>query len=145
VFSPFVGRFAERVGRRPVLLFGFSALPLRGLLFVTMPSAGPLVVMQALDGVSGAVFGLMIPLIAADLTRKSGYLNLAISSLNLAIGLGAMFSTTLAGWVADTLGAPAAFLGLTIVGFAAVAVLWALMPETKPLGPFTTTPAAVAA
>jgi predicted MFS family arabinose efflux permease len=103
------------------------------------------VVMQALDGVSGAVFGLMIPLIAADLTRKSGYLNLAISSLNLAIGLGAMFSTTLAGWVADTLGAPAAFLGLTIVGFAAVAVLWALMPETKPLGPFTTTPAAVAA
>jgi MFS family permease len=145
VFSPFVGRFAERVGRRPVLLFGFAALPLRGLLFVTMPSAGPLVVMQALDGVSGAVFGLMIPLIAADLTRKSGYLNLAISSLNLAIGLGAMFSTTLAGWVADTLGAPAAFLGLTIVGFAAVAVLWALMPETKPLGPFTTTPAAVAA
>jgi MFS family permease len=88
---------------------------------------------------------LMIPLIAADVTRRTGFLNLAISSLNLAIGLGAMLSTTIAGWVADTLGAPVAFLGLAIVGFISVAVLWTLMPETKPAQPRTTTPAAVAA
>lgn len=32
----------------------------------------PLTVLQALDGVSAAVFGLMPPLIAADLTKRTG-------------------------------------------------------------------------
>jgi len=144
LFSPLVGRYAERVGRRPILLVGFAALPLRGLLFATMPNAGPLIAMEVLDGVSGAVFGLMIPLIAADLTRRTGFLNLAISSLNLAIGLGAMLSTTVAGWVTDMFGAPAAFLGLALVGFAALAVLGFMMKETRPR-PYTPTSAAVAA
>jgi MFS family permease len=79
--SPWTGRLAERLGRRPVLLFGFAALPLRGLLFVSLPDAIPLVVIQTLDGVSATVFGLAMPLIAADVTRQSGYLNLAIGSL----------------------------------------------------------------
>ena len=57
-----------------------------------------------LDGVSATVFGLIMPLIAADLTRRTGYLNLAIGSLGLAAGLGATASTTVAGWVADTFG-----------------------------------------
>ena len=79
---------------------------------MTLPDAVPLVMMEVLDGVSGAVFGLMVPLIAADVTRRSGFLNFGISSLALAGGLGATFSTTAAGWVADTMGAPAAFFGL---------------------------------
>jgi MFS family permease len=144
VFSPFVGRYAEQIGRRPILLVGFAALPLRGLLFMTLPGSVPLIIIEVLDGISGAVFGLMIPLIAADLTRYTGYLNLAISSLNLAIGLGATFSTTLAGWVADAFGAPMAFLGLAMVGFAALAVLGLMMKETRPQ-PYTPTPAAAAA
>ena len=90
------------------------------------------------------VVGLMIPLIAADLTRRTGFLNLAISSLNLAIGLGAMLSTAVAGWATDMFGAPAAFLGLALVGFAALAVLGFMMKETRPR-PYTPTSAAVAA
>ena len=31
--SPWAGRLAQRIGRKPILLFGFAALPLRGLLF----------------------------------------------------------------------------------------------------------------
>ena len=63
-----------------------------------------MVAIQALDGISAMVFGLMLPLIAADLTRRTGFLNLAIGSLGLAAGLGAMFSTTAAGWIADRSG-----------------------------------------
>ena len=132
MFSPWAGRLAQRIGRRQILLVGFAALPLRGLLFVTMPDAIPLVAMQVLDGVSATVFGIMLPLVAADVTRHTGYLNFAISSLALAGGLGATFSTTAAGWVADTMGAPAAFFGLALVGMAALLVLWAFMPETRP-------------
>ena len=34
LFSPWVGRLAQSLGRQPVLLVGFAALPLRGLLFM---------------------------------------------------------------------------------------------------------------
>jgi predicted MFS family arabinose efflux permease len=135
--SPWVGRLAQAIGRRPVLLVGFAALPLRGLLFATMPDAIPLVMMQILDGVSATVFGLMMPLIAADVTRDSGYLNLAIGSLGLAAGIGATASTTAAGFITDALGAPTAFIGLAVIGCAAVALLWRMMPETRPGTPFT--------
>ncbi|MEJ0016178.1 MAG: MFS transporter [Acetobacteraceae bacterium] len=141
--SPWVGRLAETIGRRPILLLGFVALPARALLFTTLPDAVPLVMMQVLDGVSATVFGLMVPLIAADVTRRTGYLNLAISSLSLAAGLGATFSTTAAGWIADTMGAPAAFMTLAVVGAAAVALLWAMMPETRPGKPVAGEPATV--
>ncbi len=143
--SPWAGRLAQVIGRKPILLAGFAALPIRGLLFATSPDAVPLVALQTLDGVSATVFGLMVPLIAADVTGRTGYLNLAISSLGLASGLGATFSTTAAGWLADVVGAPAAFLALALVGFAALAVVWTLMPETKPDKPVTGAPAAVTA
>jgi MFS family permease len=130
--SPWIGRLAQRIGRRPVLLVGFAALPLRGLLFAGLPDAIPLVVIQVLDGVSATVFGLGMPLIAADLTQRSGYLNFAIGSLSLAAGIGATASTTVAGWLADTFGAPAAFFGLALVGLAALALVWRMMPETRP-------------
>ncbi len=101
--------------------------------------------MQVLDGVSGAVFGLMVPLIAADVTRRSGFLNFGISTLALAGGLGATFSTTAAGWVAYTMGAPAAFFGLALVGFAAVLVIWLLLPETRTGNPMPGAPQPVPA
>src|SRR5579871_6741673 len=55
LFAPFAGRLAEQFGRRPILLVGFAALPLRALLFVTLPDAVPLVLIEVLDGVSATV------------------------------------------------------------------------------------------
>ena len=132
LLSPWVGRAAKRWGRRPLLLAGFAALPLRGLLLVSLPNAVPLVGIQALDGISATVFGIMLPLIAADLTRRTGYLNLAIGSLGLAASFGATLSTTLAGWIADRFGAPAAFLALAAAGAAALLLVALAMPETRP-------------
>jgi MFS family permease len=132
VLAPWVGGLAQKVGRRPVLLVGFAALPLRALLLAGSPAAVPLVAIQTLDAVSGIMFALMPPLIAADLTRRNGYLNLAIGSLGLAAGLGATFSTILAGWMADAFGIEAAFLGLAFAGAAAFVVAFVAMPETRP-------------
>jgi predicted MFS family arabinose efflux permease len=126
------GDLAQRIGRRPILIAGFAAVPLRALLFATLPDALPLALFQALDGVSAAAFGLMLPLIAADLTTRTGYLNLAIGSLGLAAGLGATFSTALAGLIAERFGVSLTFLVLAAVGASAVALLWVAMPETRP-------------
>lgn len=127
---------AQVLGRRPVLLAGFAALPARGVLLAMLVWAGPaglpLVAIQALDGVGGTVFGLTLPLIAADTTRRTGYFNLAIGSLGLAVGLGATASTTLAGVVADSSGAPVALLGLAAVGAVAWPIILLAMPETRP-------------
>ena len=136
VLSPWAGSLAQTLGRRPVLLAGFAALPLRGLLFAAVAWAGltgpSLVAIQVLDGVSAAVFGLMVPLIAADTTQRSGYLNLAIGSLGLATGIGATVSTSVAGVVADRFGATAAFFGLAAAGLAAWLLVLFGLPETRP-------------
>ncbi len=132
VFAPWAGRLAQSIGRRPVLIAGFAAVPARALLFAFLPGALPLAVFQALDGVSAAVFGLMLPLIAADVTKRTGYLNLAIGSLGLASGLGATFSTAIAGLIAQAFGIRSMFLVLGAVGLASVALLRLAMPETRP-------------
>ena len=131
-FSPAIGRFAEHWGRLPVLLVGFVALPVRGLLFAGVTSPYLLIPIQALDGVSGAVFGVMVPLVAADLSRKGGHLNLSMAVISLGIGLGATFSTALAGMIGDHWGNRVAFLGLAGAGAVAALMLWLVMPETRP-------------
>jgi MFS family permease len=131
LLSPFVGRAAETWGRRPVLVLGFTALPLRGVLLALAGSPAWLVPIQALDGISAAVFGVMLPLVASDITRRSGHFNLAMSAVGLAAGLGATISTLVAGQLADAFGSGAAFLALTGSGMAALALVWFAMPETR--------------
>jgi len=91
-----------------------------------------LVVAQLLDGISGAVFGVLVPLVVADVTRGTGHFNLALGMVGTAIGIGATVSTTLAGYVSDHLGSNTAFLVLAAIAAAGLACIWALMPETRP-------------
>jgi len=134
LLSPWVGRVAERWGRRPILLLGFAALPLRGALFAVISQPFLIVAVQALDGVSGAVFGVLLPLVVADITRGTGRFNLCMGAIGLAIGLGATLSTEIAGLVADRYHTPVAFMALAAVGVAGVLLLAGFLPETRPPG-----------
>jgi MFS family permease len=130
VFSPAVGRWAQRWGRRPVLLIGFMALPIRGVLFVVITDPYWLVAAQVLDGVCAAVFGVLVPLTIADIARGTGRFNLAQGIVGTGIGIGASLSTTLGGWMSDRLGSGSAFLGLAAIGGLGLVLVWLLMPET---------------
>ncbi len=129
--SPTVGRAADRWGRRPVLLWGFAALPLRGLLFAVTNQPEAVVAIQALDGISGAVFGVMLPLVTADIARDSGRFNVSMGFLGLAIAAAAAASNAVAGVVTDQHGSRVAFLVLAAAGIVAFTLLWVAMPETK--------------
>jgi MFS family permease len=128
--SPWIGRRAAVSGRRPMLLLGWLALPVRGVLLAVLPGPYLLVGGQAVAGISAAVFGVMLPLIAADLTRGTSHFNLCLGVLGLAVCIGASLSTATAGWVADAAGVDAAFLGLALAGLAGSLLVWAAMPET---------------
>ena len=130
--SPWIGTRAQIWGRRPLLLIGFAALPLRGLLFATVTNPELLVVVQLLDGVTAAVFAVLVPLVVADLTRGTGHFNLGQGIVGTFIGIGASISSTLAGYLSDRFGSPWAFAGLAVIALAGLAMVYLLMPETKP-------------
>jgi len=129
--SPWVGRTAQRWGRRPLLLLGFAALAIRGVLFATVSDPYLLVAVQVFDGVTAAIFSVMIPLIVADVAFGSGHFNLAQGIVGTATGIGASLSTVLAGYVADRFGSSFAFLGLAAVAATGLVVIWLVMPETR--------------
>jgi MFS family permease len=130
--APWVGRQANTWGRRPLLLIGLGALPIRALLFALFPEPQALLAFQLLDGVSGAVIGVLTALVVADLTNGTGRFNLAQGLVGTASGVGASLSTALFGVIAVSFGRTVVFLSIAAVALVAVLVLWFLMPETRP-------------
>jgi MFS family permease len=132
LLSPIVGRLADSWGRRPLLLFGFGALAIRGVLFALVADPRALVAIQLLDGVSAASLGVLVPLTIADLTRDSGHFNLAQGSVGCAMGFGASLSTTLSGNLSDRYGGVFAFDTLAVLAVLGLALVTLAMPETRP-------------
>ncbi len=132
MFAPWAGRLAQTIGRRPLLIVALAMLPVRGALFAFFDGALPIVAIQALDGVSAAVLGVLIPLVIADISFGTGHFNLAQGLIGMSIGLAAALSTTATGYIADSFGSQAAFLSLAATGALGFLLLLLLMPETRP-------------
>ncbi|MCR0981621.1 MFS transporter [Roseomonas populi] len=131
LIAPGVGRLAESRGRRIALLIGFAALPVRGLLLMLVEGPAWLILVQALDGISAAGLGVLLPLLAADLTRGTNRFNLCLGLFGLAVGIGGTLSTTLAGLAVEWFGAATAFAMLAGVGLLSVLAVLLAMPETR--------------
>jgi MFS family permease len=127
-----VGHYADRIGRKPILLVGFAVLPLRAVLYTLSDDAAWLIGVQLLDGVGAGIFGAITPLLIADLTRGTGRYNLAQGAVATVQGIGASLSGLAAGVIVDRFGYAAAFLGSGAVAGVALAALVMAMPETAP-------------
>jgi MFS family permease len=132
VFAPWVGYHSERRGRKPLLLIGFAAEPLRAALLAFTSNYAFLVVAQLLSGVSGAVIGVLTVLVIADLTAGTGRFNLAQGAVGAAIGIAASISTLVTGMLFQGIGRSGGFIAIAAVAGAATALIWMFITETKP-------------
>jgi MFS family permease len=133
VSAPWVGRRADSWGRRPLLLIGFSGLPIRAVCFALTTDPAFLLGVQLLDGITGAAVGVLTPLVIADISRGTGRFNLAQGFVGTFSGIGASLSTTVSGLVAQSFGSTIGFVAVACVAMTALVTLWALLPETKPV------------
>jgi MFS family permease len=132
LLAPWVGEQAEKSGRKPLLLVGFAALPLRAVMFALISNPLALIVIQVLDGITGAVLGVMTALVIADVTKGTGRFNLAQGMFGTIMGIGASLSPTLSGLIVHHFGYPGGFVSLAGEGVVALLALVFFLPETKP-------------
>ena len=127
-----VGRKADRWGRKPIFLAAFLVLPVRGVLYTFSHAPAWLVGVQILDGVGAGIYGVLVPLIVADITRGTGRFNLAQGLVATTMGVGASLSPLLAGLAHDDFGGyRAAWLALAAAATLGCVMFAMLMPETS--------------
>jgi len=129
--SIFVGRKADSWGRKKIFLAGFAILPLRAILYTLSDNSVWLIGVQLLDGVGAGIFGVLAPLVIADITRGTAHFNLAQGAVATIQGIGASFSGLAAGLLVDHFGYNAAFLTSAITAIFALVSFNLWMPETK--------------
>jgi MFS family permease len=128
--APAIGRYANLHGRKPLLMLGFGALPIRAVLYTLTHNTGSLIAIQLLDGVANAISSVVAILVVADRTRATGRFNLVQGSLATAGGIGAAFSNTFGGKLIQYFSYRLSFLSLGAVAALAFVLLWTAVPET---------------
>jgi predicted MFS family arabinose efflux permease len=134
LLAAWTGKAASSWGRKPLLLIGFSVLPIRGVLYTLTQNTFLLVGIQVLDGIGAGIFNVVSVLVIADLTRGTGRFNLSQGAIATAVGIGASLSQFIAGSIVHHFGYSAGFLFLSAVATAAVGILAFFMPETNAAG-----------
>jgi predicted MFS family arabinose efflux permease len=123
---------ANAIGRRPLLIAAFAALAVRGGLSVWFGNSSALLLLQALDGVTGGLFEALLPLILADVMEGTGRYSLARGVVGTVQGIGGSCSQAVAGFIVSRAGYPAAFLALALIAAAGLVLVFFLLPETRP-------------
>jgi predicted MFS family arabinose efflux permease len=118
-------RLAEEKGYWIVFLLALVALPIRGVTASLVTGPWGLAPVQILDGVGAGLLGVAVPGLVARILAGTGHVNAGLGVVMTLQGVGAAFSTTVGGLVAEHFGYSAAFLALGAIAAAALA-LWLL-------------------
>jgi MFS family permease len=121
---------ADTWGRKPILLLGFAALPIRGVLYTLSDDAIWLVAVQIFDGISMGIYGTLLPLILADLMRGTGRYNVSQGIVGTVQGVGGSLSNVVAGLIVVSQGYNTAFLALACVATTAFLLVLLALSET---------------
>ena len=128
--AAWVGRWADIWGRKPLLLVGWAAVPLRGFICILTHHPIILIAAEILDGIAAAVYAVVIVLVVADLARGTGRFNLLLGVLSVSSGIGYTLSNSITGTIVERYGFNYGFMSLSIFGTAGFVLLRLAMPET---------------
>jgi predicted MFS family arabinose efflux permease len=131
ILAPWIGYWSELFGRKPLLLIGFGAQVVRALLFTVSSDPLFMILVQLLDGITGAIVTVLTILVVTDLTSGTGRFNLAQGVLGTLTGISVSVSVGVLGVVAQRFGDVTGLVLMAGGTIAAMALLWTL-PETKP-------------
>jgi MFS family permease len=126
-----VGIKADLWGRKPLLIAACISLTLRGLAFAYFDSVPILVAAQMLDGISGGILDVLVPLMLADIVGGTGRYSMSRGLLGTVQGVGGSLSNVAAGTVVVWAGYGVAFAALTIIAAIAALLVASYLPETK--------------
>jgi MFS family permease len=132
ILAPWIGYWSELWGRKPLLLIGFAVEAMRALLFALVADPRLMIVVQLLDGITGAIVTVMTLLVITDLTSGTGRFNFAQGVIGTLTGISAAVSTSVLGWIALRFGDVPALLMMAAGTTTATALVWTFLPETKP-------------
>jgi Na+/H+ antiporter NhaD/arsenite permease-like protein len=128
----FSGVLSGRWGRKTAFTIGFLVLPLRFFLYSLANDPNMLIALQALDGIGAGIYGVVVVLICADLTRGKGRFNALLGLIATAQSLGGVLGPLGAGFLVQHLGFAAAFDVFAGVAALAAALFVGFMPQTQP-------------
>lgn len=131
LLRPFAGRWADRRGRRIMLIVGAALQVVAAAGHLVADTVPLLVVMRLLLGAAEAVFFVGGMAAATDLApeRRRGE---AISLISTALYLGVAIGPVLAEWLYGSSGYTAIWIAATLISLAAVGLSW-FAPETLKL------------
>jgi MFS family permease len=124
-------RVAESRGYLPILVAALVALPVRALIAAGWGSVWAVVPVQILDGVGAGLLGVAVPGLVARILRGTGHVNAGLGAVMTVQGVGASLSPAIAGFVAQRLGFPAAYLMLGGFALAGLILWWTMAGVTR--------------
>ncbi len=124
------GRWADRLGRKPLLVLGWSAMTVRLILLAAAQSPGQILFIQLLDGLAQGLFGVLAAAWVTDRfadPRRAGEAQVLVGSC---LVFGSALGPLLAGLVVPALGYRGLFVLLAGVAGTATLLLLLWVPET---------------
>jgi MFS family permease len=126
------GRLADRVGRKPLLLLGWSAMTLRLALIAAAQSPEQILFVQLLDGLAQGLFGVLASAWVTDRfadPRRAGEAQVLVGSC---LVLGSALGPLIAGSFVEAMGYRAMFGLLAATAGTATLLVMFFVPETLP-------------
>ena len=124
------GWLADRVGRKPLLIAGWTIMTIRLALVAFLSNPTLVVINQALDGLGNGCFAVLAAAWVTDRLadpRRSGEAQVIVGSC---LVLGSAVGPAVAGFAVESLGYRGLFLALAGVGAVATAIVVFFVPET---------------
>lgn len=125
------GKFCTSRGRKPVFAIAFLVLPLRIFLYSVTTDPNWLLAIQALDGISAGIYGVVIALMCSDLTGGKQGFNTLLGIMQTALAFGGVLGPLIQGFLTQHLGFPTAFISFAAIAVIAAGVFLFKVPETQ--------------